>query len=390
MAYSTVTNGPFLQRYLVSSFPPYKGDWATTGYRSETKAEASTATKRKRPVDLQLLSSKTSYSRLSSTVTRGLGRTSNGSYLPISAYLGDCSTNPSDVQNQINSAAATAAGKLRARIKDQKWNAAQTFAELGKTSEFFVDAARDLIHAYRLARKGDVFGLSDFYRQREYNGKGRKPPYVRVANRWLQWRYAVRPLVYDLEDMLEEFYNSRVEPVIKTVRASHTESVNALIGEGQTSTVGAWHKSREGTVKVSYCATYSISPNVHLWKRLGITNLPALLWELLPGSFMFDWVLPIGNFLSGLDADIGISITGVQRAERHRWGETLTASGGKNSSTVNRYDRYGATLSLPSQPLPVWRTAEYDLKNRMFDVIALLTQMKGEAAVAAARRGLRL
>jgi hypothetical protein len=38
---------------------------------------------------------------------------------------------------------------------------------------------------------------------------------------------------------------------------------------------------------------------------LGLTNPLELIWERIPYSFVVDWFLPIGGWLSTLDADFG-------------------------------------------------------------------------------------
>ena len=59
--------------------------------------------------------------------------------------------------------------------------------------------------------------------------------------------------------------------------------------------------------------------NCHLWARLdpewqgarafnqlGLLNPVSLAWELVPWSFVVDWVLPIGSVLSALSAPAGL------------------------------------------------------------------------------------
>jgi hypothetical protein len=40
--------------------------------------------------------------------------------------------------------------------------------------------------------------------------------------------------------------------------------------------------------------------------QLGITNPALLVWELIPYSFVIDWLIPVGDFLSSLDALVGV------------------------------------------------------------------------------------
>jgi hypothetical protein len=40
--------------------------------------------------------------------------------------------------------------------------------------------------------------------------------------------------------------------------------------------------------------------------QVGITNPALLVWELIPYSFVFDWIIPVGDFLGSLDALVGV------------------------------------------------------------------------------------
>lgn len=46
---------------------------------------------------------------------------------------------------------------------------------------------------------------------------------------------------------------------------------------------------------------------------IGLLNPLAIGWELLPLSYILDWALPIGNWINGLDATLGLTfLRGVE------------------------------------------------------------------------------
>lgn len=45
--------------------------------------------------------------------------------------------------------------------------------------------------------------------------------------------------------------------------------------------------------------------------RLGITNLPYVLWDSVPLSFVADWVIPVGSYLNAWDALLGMKFKGA-------------------------------------------------------------------------------
>lgn len=293
----------------------------------------------------------------------------NGSY---PTYTFDSVSGNTSAYTALQSTArAQAATKLRSALKDQVWNAAQTFAELGKTMSFFIEASRDLLHAYRLVKKGDVLGLSELYRSYDYRGKRRKPPYVRVANRWLQWRYAVQPVVWDMQDMLEESFRSGANPSVKRFSGKGTTELNTITWEGQYYKLPAF-KSASVQAQARYVSYVKISADSNTWKRLGLTNGLSLLWELTPGSFLLDWWCPVGQYLSGLDATVGVTNIGTALSESLLVEEQFSMGGAIQTARSKSYTR--SIGGIPSQPLPRPRTSDYDLKNRTLDAVALLTQ----------------
>ena len=59
------------------------------------------------------------------------------------------------------------------------------------------------------------------------------------------------------------------------------------------------------------CCYYTVSNS---WlaglNNLGLINPFTVIWELMPMSFVIDWLLPIGNFLDALTAHVGLEFYG--------------------------------------------------------------------------------
>lgn len=57
------------------------------------------------------------------------------------------------------------------------------------------------------------------------------------------------------------------------------------------------------------------------FSSLGLTNPVAILWELVPYSFVLDWLLPLGGWLSVMDASLGWKFKGgSQSVKRTKYG----------------------------------------------------------------------
>jgi hypothetical protein len=48
---------------------------------------------------------------------------------------------------------------------------------------------------------------------------------------------------------------------------------------------------------------------------LGLTNPLAIAWELVPFSFVLDWLVPVGTWLQSLDATLGVKFVGGCRTD---------------------------------------------------------------------------
>jgi hypothetical protein len=50
------------------------------------------------------------------------------------------------------------------------------------------------------------------------------------------------------------------------------------------------------------------NPNLYLANKLGFVNPAVIAWELVPFSFVVDWFVPVGNFLSQWTDFVGLSL----------------------------------------------------------------------------------
>lgn len=115
---------------------------------------------------------------------------------------------------------------------------------------------------------------------------------------------------------------------------------------------------------VKYGATISVSnPNLFLASRLGLTNPAVVAWQLLPGSFLVDWFIPVEQFLNqasdfyGLDVHNSFSTQHSRGLYSELW-NTYRYSSRAEWATISR--ETGITLpGLAFRPLriPSWRRA---------------------------------
>lgn len=277
---------------------------------------------------------------------------------------------------------AITANKLSAKIKGEKWNLSTFMGELPATLKYFQKALSEIVGLYRAVRRGDLRSIKRLAKRgRAYlrrrgafgavkNGSGA------LARRWLEFRYAISPLVYDMEDMLSYLYKASEHPFIR--RAASGEKAQWV------------HKTDGGEYHMDFVHSYiiqgrgvayfTVHPISEGFKQLGLINLAATLWELTPLSFVADMFLPIGDRLARLDAMAGVSLLGVTYSESINgssvgvektlaWsGSNYTMTTGSSSCKATFYNR------VPSPDLP-WvppTYSEHPTVRQTLDLTALM------------------
>jgi len=127
---------------------------------------------------------------------------------------------------------------------------------------------------------------------------------------WLELQYGWNPLMSDVsgasEALSQRDADSQRYKVHVVGTANRTEKTRS-----------EWHADGVGfpafcyvdevlelkaKVRLDY---YLEHPALAQFSSLGLTNPALILWELVPYSFVVDWFLPVGNWISAFDADFG-------------------------------------------------------------------------------------
>lgn len=242
----------------------------------------------------------------------------------------------------IDNLSSRAATKTRLAVKDQKVNLFQAYAERDQTARLlastvtritksllslkkgnFVQAARELgiVVSKRRARRA----RQEFRTRRPPKGKKTKRERESQVSRkarndkfisqsWLELQYGWLPLLNDVYGAGQALAQSQFREVInKTSRSQYQKSSDVLVtfpGGGSKDTIT---RNSETTIKyVVYFGSSSNSPSglTHTLAQVGLTNPLLIMWELMPFSFVIDWFLPIGNYISSLDATLGLTFIG--------------------------------------------------------------------------------
>jgi len=197
--------------------------------------------------------------------------------------------------------------KLKALVKiaDAKVNLAVTYAEAHKTSDLILSTAKRIDRAYRAFRRGNLREVANIL-----NITPKK-----VHKTWLEYKYGWLPLLMDVKGAAEFFAQQHVirKPrfvVVATEKVAKTFfDVIPYPPWGDTSYSASFNEfytgSLEAKVKV-WCEL--TSPHLSEMQQLGLTNPALVAWELVPYSFVFDWFIQVGDWLTGLTALQGVTV----------------------------------------------------------------------------------
>lgn len=231
-------------------------------------------------------------------------------------------------QNLINSCQTEALQ----HFKTGKLSLGASIAESRETAEYIVDKASAVLGMVRAAKSGRYRHVRQAFRRligfndirgrpltalshKDFKNLDRRARAWASANgitdmataRWLEYRYAILPVVYDLEAGFETFIdgiktqNDSEQPWLvyaygkQVHRYNHNQIdyYNTYISEGLAN-----YK----------CKLWAKVDNVELagTAQVGL-SLTQAVWEIIPFSFVLDWAVGIGDFLEALDATRGLT-----------------------------------------------------------------------------------
>lgn len=208
-----------------------------------------------------------------------------------------------------------------------------------------------------------------------------------LANKWLEFTYGWRPLAQTLYGSVEQLYDRAHAPIRCVAKATVKDK------RAKVDSIDIWNKSQVDEVSCRVLLSFdyiAASPRTDQLSRLTSLNPISIAWELVPYSFVVDWVYDIGSFLrdteSYLVASTGTISSGYQtttsiETSKATWiGRGQVLNGWKTIGSVS-----GSTVIksfsrqlLPFWPLPRPPVFQADLgASRLISAASLLAQHLG-------------
>lgn len=245
--------------------------------------------------------------------------------------------------------------RLLAQIKGQNINVGVAAAELNKTRSMVADLTKQIWLVYKDVRKFRIRNAGRAFERigRRYFDSRGKIVTDPLAKRWLEYQYGIKPLVSDIHGACEELSNKFQAGQYLFADTGWIRSAEKSYV--QTSTFsGTFYFEKSLRAR----ARWKVAANrAQDFTRLGLTNPAEVVWELIPFSFVVDWVLPIGNWLAQFDALHGTEGCLCYLSGRVSQSHFGSAFGGEQRYTYKRVYRnageilrYGQVQSLQFQP----------------------------------------
>lgn len=150
-----------------------------------------------------------------------------------------------------------------------------------------------------------------------------------AASQWLEYRYGLMPVILDIQNIRKLYEDglSRRERLINRGRKGKKFEViqTAALEKRFDRTAHMYFVEYlvQRFVEESISGSVYYKHNSGTWEDLGLlgldpTKIPALLWELTTLSFVADWVVGIGDWLSAILPNPALDILGNSISYRYK------------------------------------------------------------------------
>lgn len=195
--------------------------------------------------------------------------------------------------------------KARLALKDQRVNLGQAWAEKRQVSGQILKTVETLTSAAWFLRRGQWKSAC-----KALGIDGVKPAGKTLASQWLGYQYGWKPLLSDIHGAVTTLAELDRDQWMVTVKGSASSKDRSDRTYGPNG-FDHFRGNCEG-FHGAMCRIDAVPGNAAVASAasLGLLNPALLAWELVPFSFVVDWFVPIGNYLSQFDALAGWEIRG--------------------------------------------------------------------------------
>jgi hypothetical protein len=201
--------------------------------------------------------------------------------------------------------------------------------ERRETADYLTGKVKGLVKTVKGLRTGRAF--------RQWRRRGQKvwkDPVKwgakALPEAWLEYRYALSPMILSVFDAVELLHKANQNPPIVRFESQSVE--DGTSSETATTRIGGMYSVPASRIRVSgehksVQVVLYMSPKDFLYKSLndaGVLNPAMTTWESIPFSFVADWFVGVGDYLNASAALSLYSLRGGTATHRHTWRNTGT------------------------------------------------------------------
>lgn len=260
-------------------------------------------------------------------------------YVNEPSFVGAIALTSSPFKGAADRSASASATRALTKLNQEKVQLGTAILESRKTIDHLASTFIRVWEMYRNLRKGRFGAVAE-----ELGLSLSKRHTRKLASNWLEYKYAWMPLYADLHaafDIAQDGLSKAL--TVKTV-SDISEPVDARFNYYTWRTYDSTRKQgtyvyRSSKAKVG-CKTIIHAKiddqTISGLKQLGMVNPISVAWELVPYSFVVDWILPVGNFLEACSAPLGLTFMDGCVTRYLYASETLPDVGGTHIATTSK------------------------------------------------------
>lgn len=206
--------------------------------------------------------------------------------------------------------------KSFARVDVSELEMLASLGELPETVSWFKDVLKRLIALLTAMKKRQLLEtlkqLKLLSRRPKNLAKGLDK---KATGSWMEFRYALMPLIFEVQAYLEALDTKVEKAYRKTARAKDTSSytqtststIRELLG-GTFNTDVSVHRQVTEERLIRAGVLYSLDPTkTSWWSHLGLDAPTSAFWAVTTLSFMIDWFFNIGQWIASWEPRIGLT-----------------------------------------------------------------------------------
>jgi hypothetical protein len=247
------------------------------------------------------------------------------------------------------------------------------FAEMGRSAQMISSRA---LKCYRAARKLRRGKFREFLKELGIGAKSKHRNKLRSTAKefgdiWLEYSFGWDPLLQGIYDGCQSLGADLPYGKYRGARSQTYKPTKLLAG------VRITHSGR--AIVSQRCVATVSNPMTYALSQAGLINPLAVAWEIVPWSFMVDWVVDVSSYLNSYSDLAGVAVSlpettlFVKSKTKVRWEGSFTSD---QESLIWRVRRTTG-LSKPAPNMHIRENIGQSVK-RAANAVSLLAQILGK------------